>query len=467
VSSTTRRRDERGQVLAIFAGAASVIMLIAALAFDTGTVLVEKRDQQNAADAAALAGARFLPGNTTSAVARAAEIADLNGFVDGAGTTDVDIEVGSWSGTTFSTGGTNAIRVKIGTTRSSVFAGVVGKTSWDVGSHAVAVNQTGSSGPFAMLALHPTACRAMVVEGSGVVATSGNIQVNSSCNTGDRAFRVAGTGTLDLVGTGIGCNVVGGASFGGGVASNDCNPANTGATAIPDPYATLPPPPLPGLPSAIIAVSGHGIPANCPGGSSPATEAAPAKCQFGGSYDAAKTWRLFPGSYPGGLNLQGGNFLLEPGLYFIGDGGFRAANVKITSVDAGGTTTGGGVLIFNGTHTSSAVAPGQLIMQGGTANMQLLPLNGSGALAPYDNMVIYQDRTITSAVEIQGGGSNSFVRGIIYAPSAHVALRGNTGTLTVDQIIASTFEARGNGGTITVAFDNNYLPSPAFAGLVD
>src|SRR5687768_10174279 len=109
VSSTTERRDERGQILAIFAGAAAVIMLIAALAFDTGTVLVEKRDQQNAADAAALAGARFLPGNTTSAVARAAEIADLNGFVDGVGTTDVDIEVGSWSGTTFSTGGTNAI----------------------------------------------------------------------------------------------------------------------------------------------------------------------------------------------------------------------------------------------------------------------------------------------------------------------------------------------------------------------
>ena len=36
------------------------MFLIAALAFDVGMVLLERRDQQNAADAAALAGARYV-----------------------------------------------------------------------------------------------------------------------------------------------------------------------------------------------------------------------------------------------------------------------------------------------------------------------------------------------------------------------------------------------------------------------
>src|SRR3954471_15800974 len=66
LSSTTDFR-ERGQVLVLFAGAALTLFVVAALAFDTGMILVQRRDEQNAADAAALAGARYLPGNEASA----------------------------------------------------------------------------------------------------------------------------------------------------------------------------------------------------------------------------------------------------------------------------------------------------------------------------------------------------------------------------------------------------------------
>jgi Flp pilus assembly protein TadG len=471
VSSTTDRRREDGQVLVIFALSAFVLILVAALAFDVGAMLVERRDQQNAADAAALAGARYLPGDTAQANARALAVATANGFQNGVGGATVTTTFGSWSTSGgFSAGtGTDAILVTINRPTGAVFGGIVGRNQWAVGSRAVAVNEDTTSGPFALLALSPTACPGLRVEGSGTVMTAGNIQVNSTCNTGDRAFRVAGTGSLDLVGSGIGCNVAAvppGWTQGGGVTLNECNPPNRNAPAIPDPYGLLDPPPIPALPSPIIAESGHPIPAACPGGSSPATAATPALCNFGGSYDANKTWRMFPGYYPGGINLQGGNFLLEPGVYFVGDGGFRAANVSITSVD-GGTTLDGGVLIFNGTHPSSSVSPGQLILQGGTAEINLLPLEGSGALADYDNMVIYQDRTISLAVQIEGGGSSSSVRGIVYAPAAHVAARGNAGTLTLDQVIAWTFEARGGGGTIDVAYDANFLPNLQYAGLVE
>lgn len=140
MSSTTRTRDERGQVLAIFAFGAIALLLAAALAFDVGMVLLEQRDQQNAADAAAIAGARFLPDVPSTARGRAAAIATENGFTTGADSADVDVAIGSWSpgGGFVPGGGAGAIEVVIGATRPSIFAGVVGRTGWDVSARAVA-----------------------------------------------------------------------------------------------------------------------------------------------------------------------------------------------------------------------------------------------------------------------------------------------------------------------------------------
>src|ERR671912_1529724 len=62
LSSTTERPNERGQILVLFAGAAVALLIVAAIAFDVGSMYLERRDQQNAADAAALAGARYVNG---------------------------------------------------------------------------------------------------------------------------------------------------------------------------------------------------------------------------------------------------------------------------------------------------------------------------------------------------------------------------------------------------------------------
>jgi hypothetical protein len=488
-----------------------VIFVVAALAFDVGMVLVEQRDEQNAADAASLAGARFLPGDTVRAQAAAVEIARQNGFEHGVNNATVVIRFGSWTpgaGNGFTPGtGTGAINVQISATRASIFAGVIGRTGWQVSTEAVAVNQSTTSGPYALLSLHPTACPAVRIEGSGVVNSNGNLQVNSNCNTGDRAFRVAGTGSLDLTATGIGCNVVGGASFGGGVSQNDCRPPpagalNTGAPSVGDPYCPDGPsgprpclgvPTIPPLPAAMQRwdVVNHRAwtptttpPAGCPGSATPATAATPALCVFGGSF-AGQTWRMFPGYYPGGVDIGAGTFLMEPGVYFVGDGGFRVANASLISVDACDfsdpvnpvcmdqtnqpTGVGGGVLIVNSTHPSTSFNPNKIVLQGGSSQVKLWPLVGSEFpdYLAYDRMVIFQDRAVTLDVEIHGGGSNSFVRGVIYAPSAHVFVQGNTGTLTVDQVIASTFAARGNGGTINIAYDEDFIPSFRYAGLTE
>ena len=63
MSSTTERHcDERGQILVLFAGGFITICLIAALVFDVGQNLLDRRSEQNASDAAALAGARYVIG---------------------------------------------------------------------------------------------------------------------------------------------------------------------------------------------------------------------------------------------------------------------------------------------------------------------------------------------------------------------------------------------------------------------
>jgi hypothetical protein len=482
VSSTTERKDERGQILVLFALGIFVILLAATMAFDVGMVLVEKRDQQNAADAAALAGARFLPDDTTAARDAAEDMADRNGFDDGVNSANVVVNIPPANGAF--AGRAGFIEVIITANRPSVFAGVIGRNSWGVGSRAVAANQDEEAGPFAMLALHPTACPALRIEGSGVVNSNGNIQVNSACVTGDRAFRIAGTGTLNLTAENVGCNLVGGWTQGGGIANNDCNPPNTPAAAIPDPYELLADPPIPNdgatppnivYPTrpAQVAGSTMTIPTGCPDGDpvTPATDASPVKCVFGGSY-AGTTWRLYPGYYPGGIDLRGGTIYMEPGIYYMAGGGFRTAGgtVAVTSVYAGGDSLCdpsdpadcGGVLIFNGEHATAADGP--VILQGGDSGVNLYPLRQG---TPWDSMVVFQDRDITLGVQIEGGSSDMQVRGIVYAPSANVSVRGNAGTVTLDQVIASTFEIRGNGGTINVEYDATFLPDFTGAGLVE
>ena len=447
-------RNQRGQALLLFAAALTALIGAGALAFDTGMMMLEKRTQQNAADAGSLAGARFLPGNHDKALARALAVVATNGYTTGDGDVKVDV--------TFPTA--NNIRVTVGNSQPSFFAALFGMDAFAIESTAVSTNESRPSGPFALLSLNETLCVATLLEGSGLITSNGNIQTNSGCNTGQGAFRVAGNGSLFLTAPNIGCNVVGSSSSQGN-ANNDCDPANTGATSIPDPYKNLPYPSVPGTPAPVQVVAGGGsIPAACPGGSSPATHAVPALCNFGGSYTASRTWRIFPGYYPGGINLQGGNFLMEPGIYYVADGGFRVANARLTTVNAGGTSYAGGVLVFNTTHASTATSPGQVVLQGGSAGIFMYPLN-QGTL--WDDILIFQDRALNLPVEIVGGDSTMSVRGIIYGAGAHLQAQGNAGTLTIDQMVGDTVRIAGNGGTINVAYNWEYLPLLRMAGLIE
>ena len=480
MSSTTDQRD-RGQILVLFAGGILAIMLVAALAFDTGVMLVERRDQQNAADAAALAGARYLPANPAQAESAARDLATRNGFTNGVESATVSVYIPPISGEFV--GRSGFIQVAIASTRPSIFAGVMGVGGWNVGASAVATNEAGVGAPFAMLALDPTGCEALLVSGNGEVNSAGNIQVNSTCTDG--ALKRVGGGVISITAPDAACNVVGDIKSNGS-GSMTCTQVE-GAPSIPDPLEALAAPPVPALPAAPVQEAGSpmDIPAGCPGAvapSVPASAADPATCQFQSSY-AGTTWRLFPGYYPGGIKLQGGTFYLEPGIYYIGGGGVEVKGIGAAaiSVASGGTTLGGGILIYDTEaylfhdQCAAGTAPdpdvqciGTIELNGADATIQLWPLDTG---SDWDGLVIFQDRLLSVSgddIFINGGSSEVTVRGTIYAPSGDVRVNGNGGTVTLDQVIAFRFTITGApGSVINVLQDQDFIYGLTAAGLVE
>ena len=76
---TKRARRESGQVFVISAVALTSLVLIAGFTIDVGTWFLAHRQQQSRVDAAALAGASVLPGNTAGATTLAQQYKTKNG----------------------------------------------------------------------------------------------------------------------------------------------------------------------------------------------------------------------------------------------------------------------------------------------------------------------------------------------------------------------------------------------------
>ena len=205
-----RRPRQRGQMLAIFAGALVLLLLIGALVVDLGFVMMLRRQEQNAADPAALAAARYIPQGTAgraSMWSAACFYAHQNGFLpqrtdNGASCVGGTPTDGSTL-TVFYPPSANAVEyagdyayveVAIRKPNSSFLAGVIGITQFNVTSSAVAAWDNGSAGASSLVALEPSACQAAKLHGgggsggvyifaaTGVDPNSGGfVQVNSTC----------------------------------------------------------------------------------------------------------------------------------------------------------------------------------------------------------------------------------------------------------------------------------------------
>ena len=122
-------RRESGQALVLAAAAMVLILGMAAMTIDVGMLLQERRDLQNAADAAALAGVQGLPASPADAIADATAWAEKNG-----------IGAGELEGVTVSTtyADDDTVTVQVERDVPWLFARVLGRGSDTVHAHAVA-----------------------------------------------------------------------------------------------------------------------------------------------------------------------------------------------------------------------------------------------------------------------------------------------------------------------------------------
>jgi hypothetical protein len=481
-----RRQAAGGQIVVIFAIALVALLGIAALVFDAGQNLLDRRTEQNVADAAALAGARYLPSNPGTWVgvcgtgtisfapaARACAVAADNGYVDGVAGHSVTVRIPPGPESQFSNL-PDYIEVSVGNTRPSFFAGILGMATQSTGAMGVARNGASGALPYSLLALDPSGCSVNKITGSpgSSVVVDGAIQVDSNCSTS--ALLVSGNGLINAPE----CDIVGAMQVSGG-AVNNCAVYDPGSQVSGDPLRDLDPPAEPADLGNVVAIgTSKAVPPSCPTGG-PVTDAiraaAPSTCNFTASYSSTDTYRLYPGYYPGGITLKSGTFYLEPGIYWLAGTGFQmnGSGATVMSVDTAGTTFGGGVLLYNtetpAFDTQCAADPsynagcfGPIKLNGQTATVDLKPIQDT----IYKGMVVFQDRANSNTITLNGGSTTFDVEGTIYAPAALVQLNGSGTVSIAAQIIAYDFQANGSGGALTITYNNGGLFQLEGVGLV-
>ncbi len=423
-----KRRDESGQTLIMFALGLAVLLGMAAMTIDVGLAYVARRDMQNAADAAALAGADvMLEGQSSVLAANAArDLALQNGYDNAAADVTVDINIPPKSGPHI--GDWDFVEVIIKQPIDAVLAPAVGKTSFDISARAVAgIDKTPK--PYSIITLSETACQSMQFNGQVnlIIADAGTL-TNSECTA--NAFSTDGAVTVATAAN----HVVGGWNMTGKSFDVSLPPSRAGH--FDDPLIGVP---VPTPTSAPVQT--------CPtfqGQAGPVTLEP-------GVYDcptfkpAGSNWKLefLEGDYliTGGIAIRGGgNVTFGSGLYFLQGEGLEIAG--------NGVVTGDGVTFY--------IDEGEVTLTGTSDTQLTAPTSG-----PYEGVVIFQNRTLTTTVKMSGdaiaGGW-----GAVYAAGAQIHLVGNTGS-TFHQFISDTFLMDGNSSITVDYFSGFSVPVPVMS----
>jgi len=381
----------------------AVVMLaligLTGLAVDGGYVTYTGHQLQNAADAAALAGAARVQYSTVNAVADATS----TGLANQAAKQNVvlapsDVICGHYnrSTSTFAANTTpyNAVQVTARRTVNLFFGKMFGINSSNVSRIAIAM--AGGTYDAGLIALDPT--RPSLTNGNITLqVNTGGIQINSNSTS---ALTVKGT-SAEIDATSI--RMSGGMSTSGHPTLPDEVLTNT--EAVPDPLAALPAP----IKGAYINRGTLSV-------------------------NTTGTVTADPGYYPGGIDVKKGNLVLNPGMYILG--GPNGLSVK------GGTVTGTGVTMYFTTGTGSAYAN---ISLGGAMTLSA-PTSGT-----YKDILFFVDRSMPydakNGISLAGNTSIT-LSGTIYMPSQHLDLTGTSDFYVGNQLIAATVEVSGTGKLI-------------------
>ncbi len=125
---------QRGQMLALFAICLVAIIAMTGLVIDGGMTFTQRRDQQNVADAAAMAGAYAyaMTSDAATAVTQAQNTATANGYTHGQDGAIVNVTVSTATGVA-------TVIASVTKPHRNYFSGIVGFGSWDVSVTASAI----------------------------------------------------------------------------------------------------------------------------------------------------------------------------------------------------------------------------------------------------------------------------------------------------------------------------------------
>ena len=411
------RKREAGQALALTAVGLLMLMGFVGLGVDMGVLRHDKRLQQTAADAAAIAGAMNL--NAGSSVTQGAyDAAKANGFADTStfcsGTCASSGALGyvtvtvnySASGCTGPCSGphknnANYVEVLVSAVQPTYFMKILGFNTQVVTARAVATNIGGGGPNTGCMYTLGAPAKEIGVDAQGSVtlnAPTCGIVDNGNYTPKGNALTI-NAGSFGVAGTDQGSGP------GGTVTCADQSSSNCpsyGAPAGSDPLKSLPSP---------CNLSGYSF--TCTGGSS-------LSLNGGGTVN--------PGTYSS-ISIQGnGTVTFNPGVYVIdGNGGF--------SCSGGPTINGTGVFFY---FTGQA----SINCQGGDTINFTAPSSTNCPACPskYYGILMYQDPNDSNqgtpgkcppsgnAGPQLGGNTGSAFNGVMYFPADQLYLTGNTVT---------------------------------------
>jgi len=424
-----KMNKQSGQVL--IGVAFSMVMLagFAGLAIDLGTLRYQRRLQQTAADAAAIAGAHEVRYNGGVGITSAGLSASAsNGFTNTAG----DVSNCSASGAAVGTvcvqmvhapadgphaGQLNYVAAFVAVVQPTYFMKIFGVNSQLVVARAVATNVGQSSNNAGCVyTLGPP--------GTGVgVTTSGTPTLNApTCGIFDNGDFTTNGKKIDITAGSIGA--VGDVTNHGGGTVLCGNPlANCNVEQIPpvsDPLSFLPAPSV-GVPTAW---TGTPVP--------------------GTTYSSITINSGDVVNFPAGTYIVNGSFTIN--------GGSNVCN----QVAAGCSTSGvqnAGVTFY--------ITNGGTVKTNGTANISLSAPN-SGT---YAGILFYQDPSDTS-IAIMDGTANSFFQGGLYFPGAELDFGGTITNTTAAYTVIVANDLKVNG-TATVNLKGDFSSLPGGVSIIE
>jgi hypothetical protein len=415
MESAMKNKNEAGQALIFTAAALVVLMGFAGLAIDMGVMRHDKRLQQTAADAAAIAGASNLSFGGIAAGAQ--DAASRVGYTDngggqvsnctGAAVGTVCVEVNPGPKTGPHQGNPNYVEVLVADVHPTYFMKILGINSQTITARAVAANLGDGAGNGCIYTLNPSASRIEGISGSGTInafpcGIVDNGDYNGTVpNVSADTFAVSGS----LSGRSATCTAPG--------------PCPTfGIPAAADPLSTLTPPCTSCSGGNTVTVMGSGNPTCGPG------------CAFGSG-----TYTISPGTYCS-ITINGvasDQVVFSPGVYII-DGLSAGCSSASFNTPGNDTISGTGVTFY---FTNSST-----LKMTGAPTVNLTAPDSSGT---YPGILMYQDpNDIPMTGPSLGGNDGSNYNGALYFPNNQLSFVGDGPSINVAVVVSGSIAFNGN-----------------------